>query len=231
MQCHYSKKIVLNAEILKATQLKINQSCIELASRDSLLTIRTKNSSRDLILTAPRVNSLISITLCTCSHAILKSQTSIYPNHNTTPKKLKFGARNPNPFRMVVDRPKGRAVGGHTKRVGYLDSSLYLTPYSIITELTRGEVRVASPHALLIKQSYLMSTIMFLAFFPNFMLFPFISSHHACYLFLQFMPFDTLSKISLNDIKTRLQYDVHAERDHCSRPWFNQSHVQLHALK
>ena len=86
-----------NAEILKATQLNINQSHIELASRDSLPTIRTKNDSM-----------------------------------NT--------------------------------------------------------------HVLLIKQSYLMSMIMFVAFYLNFMLFPLMTSQQLFYLFYQFMLFDALSK-------------------------------------
>ena len=45
------------------------------------------------------------------------------------------------------------------------------------------------------------------------------------------MPFDTLSKKSQNDAKTRLQCDAHVARDHCSRPCCDKSCAHLHALK
>ena len=61
--------------------------------------------------------TLISIRLCTCTCNIPRSQTKIYPNPNQTKKSFKFGSRNPNPFRMNIKCPTGRAVGGHTKRV------------------------------------------------------------------------------------------------------------------
>ena len=60
----------------------------------------------DPILSVPHANSLISITLRTCTHTKVTSQTIIYPKPNPNPnqKNLKFGARNPNPFFNAADR-------------------------------------------------------------------------------------------------------------------------------
>ena len=70
-----------------------------------------------LFLISTPTNSLISITLRTCIHTNVTSQTIIYPNTNPNQKKLKYGSRNPNPNSEVHDRPKGRTVGGFSIRV------------------------------------------------------------------------------------------------------------------
>ena len=64
----------------------------------------------DLFLSAPCANSVISITIRTCTHTNVSSQVIIYPNPNLNQKNLKFGARNSNPFfrTMTDDRDGGR---------------------------------------------------------------------------------------------------------------------------
>ena len=84
------------------------------------------------------------MTLRTCTHAIVTSQTIAYPNPNPNQKNIKFGARNPNPFRKVVDRPKGRAVEGLTKRVRV---SRFVSAPNLIDEWTGWYARDVSKHA------------------------------------------------------------------------------------
>ena len=61
----------------------------------------------DLILTSPRAISLINITLLTCTHTIVMSQTIIYPNPNPNKKNNQnFGARNPNLFCRYSKLPR-----------------------------------------------------------------------------------------------------------------------------
>ena len=63
-----------------------------------------KMVKRDLFLSAPCANSLISITIRTYRHTNVTSETIIYPKPNPK-KKFKVGARNPYPFLLAADRP------------------------------------------------------------------------------------------------------------------------------
>ena len=87
------------------------------------------------LLVDPYANSLISITLRTCTHTNVTSQTIIYPNPNPNQKNLKFGPRIPNPNTEVTDIRKGRLSTALVLGLGILDSALYLTQYIIIKEL------------------------------------------------------------------------------------------------
>ena len=49
---------------------------------------------RDLILSAPRANSIISITLRKFTHTNVTSQTIIYPNPNPNQKKSQIWVPN-----------------------------------------------------------------------------------------------------------------------------------------
>ena len=62
---------------------------------------------RDSFLAAPRANSLIIITIRTCTHTNVSLQTIIYSKPNPNQKKIKFGARNPNPFLFLFNVPNG----------------------------------------------------------------------------------------------------------------------------
>ena len=64
----------------------------------------------DLILSVPQSNSLISVTLRTCTYNNVISQTIIYPNANPNQKKLKCRPRIPSPNNRALSRPKRRRV-------------------------------------------------------------------------------------------------------------------------
>ena len=55
-------------------------------------------------MAGPRANSLLSITIRTCTYTNVTSQTIIYPNPNPNQKNLKFGPRIPNPNIKDTDR-------------------------------------------------------------------------------------------------------------------------------
>ena len=63
----------------------------------------------DLILSAPRANSLFSVTLCTCTHANVSSQTI-----TSNPNQNKISNLEPEPLTLFKSlcRPKKRPFGG-----------------------------------------------------------------------------------------------------------------------
>ena len=75
----------------------------------------------DLILPAGRANSLRSITLCTCAHTNVTSQTIIYPNPNPNQKNITFKTQNPNPNTKAAD---GFRIRVRVSRFGSVPNSV-----------------------------------------------------------------------------------------------------------
>jgi len=103
-----------------------------------------ETANMDLILSAHRANSLIRITICTCIHAKVISQTIIYSKPNPNQKNSNLEPEILTLFKTYFEYCKKREVGGLRKGFVFLASSLYLTHYSIIKELARGADRVCS---------------------------------------------------------------------------------------
>ena len=74
----------------------------------------------------------------------MTSQAIIYLNPNANQKHLQFEARNPNPKTAMFTDPKGGRSVALGLGLGFLDSSLYLTQYSIIRELNQLAARIGS---------------------------------------------------------------------------------------
>ena len=80
--------------------------------------------------------------MCACAHTNVTSQTVIYPNPN--PNQKKISNLRPETLTFFVRVVTAHRDGGGRalqKGLGFLDSSLYLTQYSVINEPARGPVR------------------------------------------------------------------------------------------
>ena len=97
----------------------------------------------DLILPAGVARSVISIMLRTYTHDNRTSHSIIYINPKPNQKKnLKFGPRLPSSSINIDFSSKGRLTADLVLGLGILDSALYLTQYSIITQRATPEVRL-----------------------------------------------------------------------------------------